>query len=100
VRIEKVDKLSRRLDLKMGIDKEEIGKKNNRSGSKRTRNRAIRKIKETREKDEKVVKVVEEIKRAEIKALRENKWKIRENLVLKKEKIYILKDKKLRLEVI
>ena len=55
------------------------------------------KIKEIREKDKKVVKVVEEIKKAEIKALREDEWEIRENLVLKKEK---LKDKKLRLEVI
>ena len=41
--------------------------------------------------------MVEEIKKAEIKALREDEWEIRENLVLKKEK---LKDKKLRLEVI
>ena len=55
------------------------------------------KIKEIREKDKKVVKVVEEIKKAEIKALREDEWEIRENLVLKKEK---LKDKNLRLEVI
>jgi len=58
------------------------------------------KIKETRGKDKEAVKVVEEIKRVEIKALREDEWEIRENLVLKKEKIYILKDKKLRLEVI
>jgi len=60
----------------------------------------LEKIKETREKDKEAVKVVEEIKRAEIKTLREDEWEIRENLVLKKEKIYILKDKKLRLEVI
>ena len=57
-------------------------------------------IKKIREKDKEVVKVVEEIKRTEIQVLREDEWEIRENLVLKKEKIYILKDKKLRLEVI
>ena len=57
-------------------------------------------IKKIREKDKEVVKVVKEIKRTEIQVLREDEWEIRENLVLKKEKIYILKDKKLRLEVI
>jgi len=32
--------------------------------------------------------------------LRGDKWEIKKELVLKKEKIYILKDKELRLEVI
>ena len=35
-----------------------------------------------------------------MKALRENKQEIEEKLVLKKEKVYILKDEELRLEVI
>ena len=42
MRIEKVDKLSRRLDLRVGINKEGMGKKNNKSGSRRIRNRAIK----------------------------------------------------------
>ena len=35
-----------------------------------------------------------------MKVLRENKQEIEEKLVLKKEKVYILKDEELRLEVI
>ena len=50
MRIEKVDKLSRRLDLRVGINKEGMGKKNNRSSSRRTRNRAIRKNKRNKRK--------------------------------------------------
>jgi len=46
------------------------------------------------------VKVVEEIKKAGIKVLRNNEWQIEDELVLKEEKVYILKDKSLRLEII
>jgi len=53
-----------------------------------------------REKDKEVVRVVEEIKKAGVRALRGNEWEIEEDLVLKEEKIYILKDEELRLEVI
>jgi len=35
-----------------------------------------------------------------VKVLREDKWQVEENLVLKKEKLYILKDKELRVEII
>ena len=34
----------------------------------------IKKIKEARDKNEEVIKVVEEIKRAEVKTLRDEKW--------------------------
>jgi len=40
------------------------------------------------------------MKRAEIKALRGDEWEIEGNLVLKEEKVYILKNEELRLEVI
>ena len=60
----------------------------------------IEKIKKSEEKDDKVVKVVEEIKKVKIKVLRNNKWQIEDKLVLKEEKIYILKDKELRLEIV
>ena len=40
------------------------------------------------------------MKKAVIRNLRGNKQEIKKDLVLKKEKIYVLKDKKLRLEVI
>ena len=43
---------------------------------------------------------MEEIKKAEIKVLRNNEWQIEDELVLKEEKMYVLKDKSLRLEII
>ena len=60
----------------------------------------LRKIKEAREKDKEVIKAVEEMKKAGVKILRNNKWQIEEGLVLRERKVYVLKDKKLRLEII
>jgi len=60
----------------------------------------VEKIKRAKEKDKKVVKVVEEMKRAEVKNLRGDEWKIEGDLVLKEEKVYILKDKELRVDII
>ena len=60
----------------------------------------VEKIKNAREKDEEVIKVVEKMKKAEVKALRENKLKIEGELVRKEGKVYVLKDKELRIEVI
>jgi len=46
------------------------------------------------------VKVVEEIKNAGVKVLQGEEWQIEGNLVLKEEKVYISKDKNLRVEII
>jgi len=54
----------------------------------------IEKIKKSEAKDNEVVKAVKKIKKAGVKILRNDK------LVLKKEKVYVLKDEKLRLEII
>ena len=59
----------------------------------------VKRIKEARDKNEKVIKVVEEIKKAGVKTLRNEEWQIKEGLVLKEEKVYVLKDKKLRVEI-
>jgi len=40
------------------------------------------------------------MKKTKVKELRENEWKIEGELMLKEEKVYILKDKELRVEVI
>ena len=40
------------------------------------------------------------MKKVGIKNLRGDKWEIEEDLVLKKEKIYVLKDEELRMEII
>ena len=60
----------------------------------------VKKIKEARDKDEEVIKVVEEMKKAGVKMLRDEEWQIEEGLVLKEERVYVPKDKKLRVEII
>ena len=47
-----------------------------------------------------VVKTVEEIKKVGVKVLRNDEWQIEDKLVLKERKMYILRDKRLRLEII
>jgi len=60
----------------------------------------INKIKKSETKDDKIVKVVEEMKKAGIKVLRNDKWQIEDELVLKEGKVYIPKSESLRLEII
>ena len=60
----------------------------------------LEKIKKARSKDKDVVRVVEEMKKAGVRELRGNEWKIEEDLVLKEGKVYVLKDEELRTEVI
>ena len=45
------------------------------------------------EKDKEVVKMVEEIKKVGVKVLREDKWEIGGEFVLKEDKVYVPKDK-------
>jgi len=40
------------------------------------------------------------MKKAGVKVLRRDEWQIERDLVLKKEKVYVLKDKKLRVKII
>ena len=60
----------------------------------------VKKIKEAKDKDEEVIKVVEEMKKAEVKMLRNEEWQVEEELVLKEERVYVLKDEELRMEII
>ena len=46
------------------------------------------------------MRVVEKMKKAEVKVLRGNNWKIEGELVLKERKVYVLKYDKLKIEVI
>ena len=57
----------------------------------------IEKIKKLEIKDD---NVVEEMKKAGVKVLRNDKWQIEYELVLKEGKMYIPKDEELRLEII
>ena len=105
----KVDGLSRRVDWKVGTDKD----KDNQVFIKDNWIRSmyevvieglevelVEKIRKARSKDEDVVRVVEEMKRAGVKELRGNKWKIEGELVLKEGKVYVPKDEELRVEII
>jgi len=65
-----------------------------------TKEEIIEKIKKSEVKDNKVVKAVEEMKKIRVKVLRNDKWQIEDNLVLKEGKMYISKDKELRLKII
>ena len=60
----------------------------------------VKKIKEARDKDKEIIKVVEEMKKAEVKMLRDKEWQIEEGLVLKEGRVYVPKDEKLRVEII
>ena len=49
---------------------------------------------------EEVVKVVENMKKVKVKVLQGDEWQIEKDLVLKKGKVYVPKDEKLRVEII
>jgi len=48
-----------------------------------------KRIKRAQERDKKVVKAVEELKKAEVKMLRDEEWEIENGVVLKEGRIYI-----------
>jgi len=105
----KADGLSRRADWKVGMDKDnenQIFIKDHWIRSmyevvvEGPEVELVEKIKKARSKDEDVVRVVEEMKRAGVKELRGNKWKIEGDLMLKEGKVYVPKDEELRVEII
>jgi len=55
----------------------------------------IEKIKKLEARDDEVIKAVEEMKKTGVKVLRNEKWQIENNLVLKERKVYVLRDEKL-----
>ena len=109
----KVDRLSKRLDWKVGTKNDN----NNQTLIKKQwiyslievvikgpEVDILEKIKITRGKDEEivreVVRVVEEMKNVGVKILQGDKQQIKGDLVLKKGKVYIPKDEELRVEII
>jgi len=57
-------------------------------------------IRKSKAVDDKIVKVVEEMKKANVKVLRDKEWREEDGLMLKNGKIYVPKDEELRVEVI
>ena len=60
----------------------------------------LEKIKKARSRNKNIIRVVEEMKKTRVKELRGNEWKVEGDIVLKKGKVYVLKDEELRAEVI
>jgi len=60
----------------------------------------LEKVKQSKVKNDKVIKAIEEMKQARVKMLRDEEWKEVDNIIYKKEKVYIPRDKKLRAEII
>ena len=108
-KMEKVDGLSRRSDWKVGVendnDNQTIIKDNWLCRLEEVIIEGpevdiLEKMKKARSRDKDVVRIVEEMKKAKVKELRGNEWKIKGDLVLKEGKIYISKEEELRAEVI
>jgi len=109
VKIGKVDELSRRLDWKVGVDKDNEDRVLIKDNWIRNLQEVLieglevgilEKIKKARSKDKDVVRVVEEMKKAKIRELRENEWQIEGDLMLKEGKMYVLRNEELRAEII
>ena len=107
-KIGKADGLSRRLDWKVGVDKDnenQIIIKDNWLHRleeviiEGPEVEILEKIKKARDKDEEVVRIVEEMKKVGVKVIQEE-WKMEGELVLKEEKLYVPKDEELRTEII
>jgi len=60
----------------------------------------LEKVKGSKVKDDEVVKVVEEMKRARVKMLRDEKWREVNGIMYKEGKVYVPKDEKLWAEII
>ena len=107
VRMGKTDGLSKRLDWKVEVEKDNKNQKLIIEEQIHSLTEVVIEGPEVdileeiaREKNERVVIVVEEIKKAEVKVLRGDEQQIEGKLVLKKGKVYVPKDKDLRVEII
>jgi len=60
----------------------------------------LEEVRRSKVKDDKVVKAVEEMKRAGVKMLRDEEWREIDGIMYKERKVYVPKDKKLRVEII
>ena len=93
--MEKVDGLSRRPDWQEGVERDNEDQKLIKpewikGAETMMQEEDLReRIKKVQEGDEKIVKAVEELKRAGIKALKDEEWEVEDGIVLKEGRIYI-----------
>jgi len=111
-KMEKVDSLSRRLDWKVGVERDNKDQKLVKPEWLEVRKTEtvevivdgvdlLEEVRKSKVKDNnEVVKVVEEMKRAGVKMLRNKEWREVDGVIYKEGKVYIPKDDKLRAEII
>ena len=108
-KIGKTDRLSRRPDRKVGVEKDNDNQVFIKDCQLCSLQKVVieepeidivEKIKKARSKDKEVVRVVEKMKKAEVKIVQGDEWQMEGDLVLKKGKMYIPKDEELRVEII
>jgi len=109
MRMGKVDGLSRRLDWKIGVDKDNENQIIIKDSwlhrleeviIEESEVEILEKIKKARDKDKEIVRIVEEMKKVGVKAIQGEEWKIEGELVLKEGKVYMPKNEELRTEII
>jgi len=107
----KMDSLSRRLDWKVGIEKDKKEKTLVKPECLKVRRTKIveiivdrvdllKEVRKSKVKDDKVVKAMKEMKRAGVKMLRDKEWREINGIMYKERKVYVPKDNKLRTEII
>ena len=108
-KMEKSDGLSRQPDWRVGIENDNSNQvfiKDNLICSleevviKGPEVDILEKIKKVRSKNKEIVRVVEQMKKEKVKILQGDEWQIEGDLVLKEEKVYMLKDGELKVEII
>ena len=110
-KIEKADSLSRRLDWKVQVKKDNEDKMLVKPQWLEVRKiekvevivegvDLLEKVKQSKVKDNEVIKEVEEIKQAGVKALRDKEWREINGVMYKEGKVYVLRDEKLRVKII
>jgi len=60
----------------------------------------LEEVRKSKVKDNEVLKAVEEMKKTRVKMLREEEWREIDDIMYKKEKVYVPKDNKLRAEIV
>jgi len=107
----KVDSLSRRLDWEVGVEKDNEDQRLVKPEWLEVRKTEtveiivdgvdlLEEVRKSKVKDNEVVKAVEEMKRVEVKMLRDEEWREVDSVMYKEGKVYVPKDDKLRAEII
>jgi len=107
----KADSLSRRQDWEVGVEKDNEDQRLVKPEWLEVRKTEtveiivdgvdlLEEVRKSKVKDNEVVKAVEEMKRAGVKMLRNEKWREVDGVMYKKRKVYVPKDDKLRAEII